>query len=119
MPKVLSIGPDDPRRNPDCGCAIWYILENDGIRSDAGMISDHHPPQDFGSCSYIYVSPQNRRPRYWTTPNSDLLEYETVCTYFCMWMYDDAVRMRQEQSSAEVATERDVCPGYDAPKAML
>jgi hypothetical protein len=36
-----------------------------------------------------------------------------------LWLRLCRVGVSQEKSTADVAADRDVCPGYDAPKAML
>ena len=74
-------------------------------------------PQNLGSRTDIHVTTDIGHATVIGT-NCDLLEQQAVRSDFSVRMYDDAIRMRQQQTAAQFAIERDVGASDYAPTSV-
>jgi hypothetical protein len=88
-----------------------------GIRSNARMPAYRDHPQNLGSRAYVDVATDFRRAALPTT-QCYLLEQQAIRADFGVRMYDDAIRMRQQQAASQFAIERNVGAGYHAPTSV-
>jgi hypothetical protein len=47
-----------------------------------------------------------------------LMKYQAIHANLGVWMYDDSVWMRNQQTASNLTCQRDLCSGHDAPKPM-
>jgi hypothetical protein len=74
-------------------------------------------PQYFSSRTNVDMT-ANFRCAAVANSKCDLLEQQTIWPDFSFRMYDDAIRMRQQQTAAEFAIERNVGASYYAPTSV-
>lgn len=74
-------------------------------------------PQDFSSRAYV-----NMTTDVWHATvigaNCYLLEQQAIRADFSVRMYDDAIRMRQQQTTSQFTIERNVGASYNAPTSV-
>ena len=81
------------------------------------MVPDRDRPQYFGSRTNVYMTTDFRYATVVGT-NGYLLEQQTIWPDLSFRMDDDAVRMRQQQTAAEFAIDRNVGASYYAPTSV-
>jgi hypothetical protein len=69
-------------------------LENYGVRSDAGAVSDCHATQNLCTRPNIDMFTENRYTGFRAARSDrDLLKYQTIFAYECIWMDYDTIRV--------------------------
>jgi len=81
------------------------------------MVPDRDRPQYFGSRTNVYMTTDFRYATVVST-NGYLLEHQTIGPDSSFRMYDDAIRMRQQQTAAQFTIERNIGTGYYAPTSV-
>jgi hypothetical protein len=81
------------------------------------MAADRDRPQDFGAGADVDMTADSGRAAL-TNPERYLLEKQAIRADFGVWMDDDAIRMGQQQTTAQPAIERNVRAGDRAPVAV-
>ena len=74
-------------------------------------------PQYFSSRTNVYMTTDIRYATVVGT-NGYLLKQQTIWPDFSFRMYDDAIRMRQQQTAAQFAIERNVGASDYAPTSV-
>src|SRR4051812_33808901 len=83
------------------------------------MRTNCHVAQDLCPSTDVDVVPDLRQPvAAFSVANRNLLKYQTIDADPGARMDDNAVGMGNQESTTNVAIERNVRPGDDAPKAM-
>ncbi len=106
---------DDPRRNADRRGALRHIDRHDGVGADVRMVTEANLTDHFGARSDVNVSAQRG---YATVRHAQrhLLEDQAIGPDHDRWVDDDAVRVRQEQATADARVDRDVGASHDLPE---
>jgi hypothetical protein len=99
------------------GRSIWNVVYHDGIRSNPRVAPYRDGPQYFSSRTNVDMTTDSRYAAVVST-QCYLLEQQTIWPDLSFRMDDDAVRMRQQQPTAEFAIERNVGPGDYAPTSV-
>lgn len=104
----------------ESGChPVWLDVGNyDRICADPRMRSDLDRPQDLGAGSDVDMTANLGNSAAPAAAKCDLVENQAVHPDFCVWMYDDAVRMGDQQPAADLAGQRYLGPGHHAPEAV-
>ena len=97
--------------------SIWNVVYYYGIRSNPGVVPYRDRPQYFSSRTNVYMTTDFRCATVAST-KCYLLEQQTIWPDFSFRMYDDAIRMRQQQTAAQFAIERNVGASYYAPTSV-
>lgn len=87
-----------------------HIYSDHGICANAGMVSDVYWSDDFGSSANIDMS-ANRGNSLCRGPNRNLLKYQTVASYRCMWVDNNAVGMRYEEAASNCRVDWNISAG--------
>jgi hypothetical protein len=98
--------------------AAFNIVQNDCIGADFGAVSDLDRSQYFCPGPNINLGADVGQAWTASASNRDLLKYEAIDADFRGWMYDDAVGVRHQQASPDVAIEGDVGSGHNGPELM-
>jgi hypothetical protein len=105
------------RRHACGGRSIRNIVKDYGVRTNARMVTYRDRPQDLRSRANVYMTTDSRHATVIGT-DGDLLEQEAIRADFGVRMNDDSVRMRQQQTAAQLAIERNVGACHHAPISM-
>lgn len=97
--------------------SIWHVVDYYGIRSNPRVVPYRDRPQYFSSRTNVYMATDFRYATVVRT-NRYLLEQQTIRPDSSFRMYDDAIRMRQQQTAAQFAIERNVGASYYAPTSV-
>jgi hypothetical protein len=100
-------------RSLSIGNVVYYYR----IRSNPRMVPYRDRPQYFGPRTNVYMTTDFRHAMVVST-NGDLLEQQTIWPDSGVRMNDDAIRMRQQQTAAQFAIERDVGASHYAPTSV-
>jgi hypothetical protein len=100
-------------RSRSIGNVVYYY----GIRSNPRMVPYRDRPQYFGARTNVDMTTDCRYATVVST-NGDLLEQQTIWPDSGVRMDDDAIRMRQQQTAAQFAVERDVGASHYAPTSV-
>jgi hypothetical protein len=95
------------------GNVVYYH----GVRSNPRMVPNRNRPQYLGSRTNVDMT-TNLRDAAVVSANGDLLEQQAIWPDCSIRMYDDAIRVRQQQTAAQFAIERDVGASHYAPTSM-
>lgn len=107
------------RGNSNGGLAGWYVIEHDGICADPCIATDTNASQDLCPCSDVNVPFENRCAGLWPTEaKGNLLEQEAIGADVGTGVDNDAVWMREEQSTSNLAVERYVGTCDRGPERM-
>jgi hypothetical protein len=82
------------------------------------MVTNFDWPENLCSGPNVDMSPDYRQSAPVPSANRYLMEDKTIDAYFGFGMNDDTIWMRQQQSSADLAIQRDVRTGDDRPNPM-
>jgi hypothetical protein len=74
-------------------------------------------PQHFGARTNVYMTTDLRCATVVST-EGDLLEQQTIWPDSSVRMDDDAIRMRQQQTAAQIAIQGNIGAGYYAPTSV-
>ena len=111
---------DNPCGNPDSGCSAGDVLQNHCVGTDASMVADMHAAKYFSTCAEIYVSSDDRRSGLGAADaNRHLLKDQTIGPDHGLRKDDNAVGMDQQKPTTDIAIQRNIGAGDDAPEAML
>jgi hypothetical protein len=97
--------------------SIWNVAYYYGIRSNPGVVPYPDRPQYFSARTNVYMATDFRYATVVGT-NGYLLEQQAIWPDFSFRMYDDAVRMRQQQTASQLAIEGNVSASYYAPTSV-
>jgi len=100
-------------RSRSIGNVVYYY----GIRSNPRMVPYRDRPQYFGARTNVDMTTDFGYATVVST-NGDLLEQQTIWPDSGVRMDDDAIRMRQQQTAAQFAVERDVGASHYAPTSV-
>jgi hypothetical protein len=92
-------------------------VHDHGIRANPRMAAYRYRSKDFGSRANVNMTADSRHATVIGTDRY-LLEQQTIRADFSVRMYDDAVRMRQQQTALQFAIERNVGAGHHAPTSV-
>jgi hypothetical protein len=92
-------------------------VHDHGIRANSRMVAYRDRPQDFGSRANVYMTTDAGHATVVGT-DRHLLEQQAIRADFSVRMYDDAVRMRQQQTASQFAIERNIGAGHHAPTSV-
>jgi hypothetical protein len=81
------------------------------------MATDRDRPQNFSSRPDVDMTADSGRATL-TNTERHLLEQQAIRADFSLRMDDDAVRMRQQQATAQLAIQRNVGAGDYAPASV-
>jgi hypothetical protein len=93
------------------------IVQYYGIGPNPRMVPYRDRPQNFGTRTNVDMTTDFRDATVVGT-NSDLLEQQAIWPDSSVRMDDDAIRMRQQQTAAQFAIERDVGASHYTPTSM-
>lgn len=105
------------RRDAHGGCEWRNILQHDRIGTNLGVISYRHSSQNLGTRADVHMPTDTGCPVFSAT-QSNLLKYQTIGSYRRIRVDNDAIWMRQQQSTANARTQGNIGAGDGAPKAM-
>jgi hypothetical protein len=94
------------------------VFNNYGIGTNAGSRADHDGSQDFRSRADVDVVPDPREAEAISGANSNLLENQAIYANPGIWVNHDAVRMGNQEPSANIAVEGNVGTRNSAPKPV-
>src|SRR6185437_4580616 len=94
------------------------IFDNDRIGTDPRVGANLDRTQDLCSSPDVHVVSDARRTPTHSGPDCNLLKDETVDSDACIRMDNDAVGVRNEQPAPDVAVQRNIGSGDDAPKSV-
>ena len=81
------------------------------------MVTYRNRPQNLRSRTNVNMTTDSRHASVIGT-DGDLLEQQAIRADFSVRMDDDPVRMRQQQTAAQLAIERNVGAGHHAPTSV-
>jgi len=87
------------------------------IRSNPRVAADGNRPQDLGSRADVYMTADLGRATL-TNTQRYLLEQQAIRADLGVRMDDDAIRMRQQQTAAQFAIQRNIGAGDHTPIAV-
>ncbi len=86
----------------------WYILSNDRISTNAGVVPYSDRPDQFCARADVNMSANGGDPVL-RCSNGDLMENQAIYANLCLGMNDDPIGVRKEQPTADRRVYRDVC----------
>jgi hypothetical protein len=98
--------------------AIPDIRHDDGVGANSCVRANSDRPQYFSPGSDVDVTGNLWGAGSIARSDCDLLKYQTIHANVGVWMYDDSVWMRNQQTASNLTCQRDLCSGHDAPKPM-
>jgi len=108
----------DPARHADRNRSRRHITQYHGVGSDPGVVTDANRPKDLGTSAYIDVSPQLRYSLA-VAPKCNLVKDKAIRPDRDTGMDYNAIRMGNDEPSAQLAIQRDVRAGHNTPKPVL
>jgi hypothetical protein len=96
---------------------LGYVDQHHGIRPDFGVIPDRDRAQDLRARSDVDMPPDLGGAAV-SACQGHLLKYQAIRADRRSGMNDDAVRMRNHQSTANLGPEWNLGTGDRTPKAM-
>jgi len=99
--------------------SMAFNIGNDhGISADSGMRPNFHRTQNLCTSSNIDMAGDLGNPGRVSASERYLMEDQAVHANLRVRVDNDAVRVRDQQSAADLTRKRDFCTGDDTPEAM-
>src|SRR5262249_13912197 len=99
--------------------ATFHILHDDSVGADFCTVADDHGSQNLGARADIDMIADHRQSLHVASaPNCNLLKNKAIKSNLSAGVDHDSVRVRDQQTSTDVAIERNVSSRHDAPKSM-
>src|SRR5262245_52296157 len=109
---------EHPRRDADRRRTAWNVRCDHGIGSDLGMRTNLATAENFRTRANFDVAADLGQPSLVARADGYLRKDQAVHAYPGARMNDDAIWVRNEQSTADVAIERDIGAGHGAPEVV-
>lgn len=108
----------DSRRYSYCRRTFWNVFQHDGVGANARMITNSKWAENLGTSANINMTAYPRCMAVIARADGYLLEEQTIHADVRAWVNDDAVRVRDGEASADLAVDRNVRAGDDAPEPV-
>jgi len=103
----------------DGHCATFHVLDDDRIGADPCVVADGNGPQNLCARADIdMVADYGESLNAAAASKCNLLKYKAVDSDLGARVYDDSVRVRDQEASTDIAIKRNVGSRHDAPKSM-
>jgi hypothetical protein len=104
----------DVSGNANCSRTWWHILQNDGVSSNAGVVTDVDWTQHFGSSSHVDMSIKSRHAV--AIADSYLLQEQAVWANLSRRVNHYAAGVRHGKTAPKLAVHWHVSRCNNAPK---
>jgi hypothetical protein len=102
----------------DSDHSTLHVAGNYSVCANLSVGADLNGTQDFCPGSDVDMACDFRNAVGVPYSDSDLLEYQTVYADLCPWMNDDPIWVRNQQATADLTIEWNICASDDAPERM-
>jgi len=109
--------PNHACRHASDSRAIRNIVDDHGIRTDACMVAYPDRPQNLGARTDVDMTADSGHATV-VGADGDLLEQQAIRADLGVWMDDEAIRMRQQQTASQLAIQRNVGASHHAPASV-
>lgn len=107
VPPATLVSDDDSCWDSDGGRTGWNVIQNDCVGTYFCVLADRQLPDDLGACTYVDVTFDGWHAAGFLA-NRHLLKDQAIRPDLNIRMNDDAVWMRQEQTTPQFAIQRNI-----------
>jgi hypothetical protein len=95
-----------------------YVLKDDGVGAYLGVVADDHSPEDLGTGPNIDMAADSGKSWFRSRPQSHLLQDQTVWPYDRIRVDDHALRVKNNDSTAEPGIDGYVAAADHRPETV-